>query len=382
MAFTGSPFSRLKSSYLIAAGLAIAASLWIGSGVVTNERLQPSNDEPTTAKPEADVMPVVRVRVIEAQPQTSRIVLFGHTEAINNVDIAGETAGKIVTRPVKKGAFVKKNTVILQLAMDDRKAQLAEAEAKFEYQKIAFNAAKRLSQKQFQSRVRLAEEKAALEKAKAELAHIQLDIRRTSIRAPIDGFVDTLPLSVGDYVRVGDQVGSVVNLDPIRLVGQVSERNVTRIKLGGPAHARLPTGEGIEGVVHYISKVGSEKTRTFRVDVWVDNPLSAIPEGLTVEMRLPAEREMAHQVSPAVLTLDKAGVIGVKTIDEDNRVRFHPVHIIADTSAGIWLGGLPEKLTLITVGHEFVRDGQTVRPVMEQAIGRPETPASATVDSS
>jgi len=80
-----------------------------------------------------------------------------------------------------------------------------------------------------------------------------------------------------------------------------------------------------------------------------------------VELRLPAESLMAHLVSPAVLTLDDAGVIGVKAVDGENRVRFYPVKIIADTSQGMWLGGLPEKVTLITVGQEYVLPGQPVR---------------------
>jgi len=314
---------------------------------------------------------MVRVQTITAMKHISEVVLFGRTEAVKGINITAETSGQIIARTVNKGAWVAKDTVLMRLAMNDRLSQLAEAKAKVAYQDIAYQAAKKLSQKHFQSKIKLAEEWADLAKAGADLEQIQLDIRRTKIRAPIDGFVDTMPLSVGDYVRAGDKVAGMVNLNPIRMVSHVSERDVSRIRLGKAAEAILPDGRRVTGTVRYVSKVGSQATRTFRVDVWAENPDSAISEGLSVELRLPAESLMAHLVSPAVLTLDDAGVIGVKAVDGENRVRFYPVKIIADTSQGMWLGGLPEKVTLITVGQEYVLPGQPVRTLSGESRENP-----------
>jgi multidrug efflux system membrane fusion protein len=61
-----------------------------------------------------------------------------------------------------------------------------------------------------------------------------------------------------------------------------------------------------------------------------------------------------------VLTLDDEGRVGVKIIDSSSRVRFLPVDLISDTPDGMWLGGLPDTIELITVGHEFVSVGQQV----------------------
>jgi len=113
--------------------------------------------------------------------------------------------------------------------------------------------------------------------------------------------------------------------------------------------------------VRYISKVGRSKTRTFRVEVWIDNADGTVLEGLTAELKIPTGSEPAHLVSPAVLTLNDKGVMGIKAVSDAGRVVFHPVRILADTPEGIWLSGLPKKLNLITVGQEFVRAGQKVR---------------------
>lgn len=74
---------------------------------------------------------------------------------------------------------------------------------------------------------------------------------------------------------------------------------------------------------------------------------------------------MAHLVSPALLTLDDEGVVGIRTVGADGRVEFHAAEIVADETAGVWLAGLPETVTVITVGHEFVREGDKVEVVLE-----------------
>jgi len=351
---------RPKSSHLIAIVIAIAAITWVASGMVAGTP-QAQTTEEEAAQSLEENLPLVRVRTSKATSRVREVILFGRTEAINKADIAAETSGRIIKKAVEKGDFIKKGSVIYSIHIDDRQVKLSEAEAEVDYQEIAYNAAKKLSTKQFQSRVKLAESLAKLEKAKASLAMIKLEIARTVIRAPISGFVNDLPLSIGDYVKSGDVVAAVVDLNPLRIVGQVSEKDVSRIHRGEVAHARLPNGQEIAGTVRYVSRTGSEATRTFRVDIWVDNADGAIPEGLTTELRLPAEQENAHLMSPAVLTLDQNGVVGVKAVDVDGMVRFHAVQIIADTVDGVWLGGLDDELTLITVGQEFVRPGQKVR---------------------
>ena len=73
----------------------------------------------------------------------------------------------------------------------------------------------------------------------------------------------------------------------------------------------------------------------------------------------------AHQISPAVLALDDSGQSGVHTVGADGRVRFRPVDIVADGGEGVWVTGLPETVTLITVGHQLVVDGERVEVRLE-----------------
>ena len=370
---------RIKRSYLIAGSIAAAVALWLASGALDGgpETEQDTSEQADAA--DARPLPQVRVRTLVAQPHATDLVLFGRTEAERKVRIRAETAGRVVEQAVTKGQPVAVGDEIVRLAMDDRKARLDEAQALVAQRQIAYDAAMELSRKEFRSRVRLAEEKAELEAAQAYLAARRLDIDRTQMKAPFDGVVDELPAEVGDYLEVGDEVAMIADLDPIIIVGEATEREVTGLTAGTVADVRLATGERLDGAVRYVSRVGSAATRTFRLEVVVPNPDGAIPEGVTAEMVLSVGQQSAHRTTPAVLTLNDDGVVGVKAVDDDDRVTFWPVSLVSDTAEGVWLGGLPDRVRLITVGQEFVRAGQKVQPVPEDA---PATDQAATPGAS
>lgn len=378
----------IKPSYIAATVLALGAVAWIFSGDLEQAKRHYglSADEPASPAAKSDppvpsaetgtqgaagpekAVPMVRVRRMEALERVREISVTGRTDVIFDAEVTAETAGRIVEIAASKGTWLDKGAVILKLAMDDRQARLREAEARVTYERIGFEAAKKLTKKGFQSEVKLAQEESELEQAKAALAAIKLDIERTAVRAPIAGYLETLPVGVGDYLKSGDKIVVMINPDPIRIVAQVSERDVTNLKPGDAAIARTVQGQDFMGEIRYVAQRADEATRTFRVDAWVQNQDHALRDGQTMEVLFRAGREKAHKISAAVLTLNDAGAIGVKFVDGANRVRFQKVRIIAHTADGIWLGGLPDTVTLITVGQEFVTEGQLVQPVEEQAL--------------
>lgn len=362
----------MKRSYIAAGALAAVSIAWIVSGQF-NERDASAGADLKSA-PAADgekALPRVRVHTYTATERTNELVLFGRTEAVRTVHLKAETAGRVVDIAVKKGNRVAGGEVVVRLAMDDREARLAEAEAVLDEKTIAYQAARQLSKMNYRSKVKLAESKAALETARAALEKIKLDMERTEIKAPFEGVVNDLPVEVGDYIAPGDVVAKIVDLDPILVVGEVAERDAAKLTVGASARVRLGTGKKVTGKLRYVSKVGSLSTRTFRVEVALANPGGELSEGLTTELVLSLGSEMAQKVSPAILTLSDEGVVGVKALGQGDVVRFYPVRLVADEADGVWLSGLPETVTLITVGQEFVTPGRKVLPLSDEKAGRP-----------
>ena len=138
-----------RTSHIIAIGLAVGVIAWVASGAVIGNA--PSKVKGLQKK--LVPLTVVRVKESYAERHERHLTLFGRTKASRSVDIAAETTVKIITRVVEKGSWVTKGTPIIKLAMDDRPAWLNEAKAKVDYQTLAYESAKKLSKKQFQSSI-------------------------------------------------------------------------------------------------------------------------------------------------------------------------------------------------------------------------------------
>mgnify|MGYP001000122901 FL=1 len=68
----------------------------------------------------------------------------------------------------------------------------------------------------------------------------------------------------------------------------------------------------------------------------------------------------SHKISPAILSLNDQGKLGIRTVDENNAVEFREIEILEDTTDGLWVSGLKENERIITLGQEYVFQGQTV----------------------
>ncbi len=361
----------MNRSVLTALLLALGVGGWVLSGQIdlldgdVGATVATAIGEPQAAE-EAPPLKV-RGRIIEAGLRTREIVVRGRTEAVRTVDVRAETYGRVIEVVAAEGARVQRGDVIVRFALDDREARLAEGAALVRQRQIEHDAAERLAAKGYRSRTNTAAAKAALDAAKAAVARIRTEIEHTVIRAPFEGVVEVRQAEIGDYLKVGEVIATVVDEDPILVVASVSERDVGRLRLGQQAGARLVTGERVSGKIRYIGTTADPATRTFRFEVEVANRGHRIRAGVTSEIRIPVEEVSAHLVSPAILSLDDDGVIGLRIVNADGVVEFHPARIVAEEGEGMWLGGLPEIVTVITVGQEFVRDGDRVEVVLEEA---------------
>ncbi|MFQ5467521.1 MAG: efflux RND transporter periplasmic adaptor subunit [Kiloniellaceae bacterium] len=358
----------MKRSYLVAAGLTLAAIIWVGSG-----QLDGGADRVTGQKPPADldaakIVPAVRVRTQSAEPHTMEIFPRGRTEAIRKVDVKAETHGRIVELTVEKGDRVEDGALLARLSDEDRPARLAEAKALREQRRIEYEAARKLSEKGFRAETQLAAAHAAYQAASAAVVAAEVEVANTAVLAPFKGIISRRAVEIGDFVEKGEPIVRVIDLDPLLIVVQLNERDAAQVQVGKVGYARLITGQEIEGRVRYVAPEADQATRTFRVELEAANPTGTLADGVTTDLRLPLRTVIAHRISPAILTLGDNGDVGVKTVGPDNRVGFAAVRIVAETATAAWVTGLPPRATLITVGQEYVVPGQTVRPIDEATL--------------
>ena len=352
----------MRASAVIAVALSLAAAGWMASGRFGGGERPPETPEAGPGPP-PDPVPRVRVKRMTARPHEVAITVRGRSEASRQVDVRAETDGRIIEVGAVRGDAVEEGRVLARLAVEGRRAKVAEYKARLRQRRIHFEAVEALAGKGLSSREALATAKADIDAAKAAVEQVEIEIARTRLRAPFDGVLLQGHAELGDYLKQGDRFGRIIDLDPILFVGSVTERSVAWLRPGLPAVARILSGKQVRGILRYIAPAADPAARTYRIEVEAANPGYRIREGVTADIAVEVDVTMAHFVTPALLSLADDGAIGLKTVDARNRVRFRPVDILQDTPHGVWLGGLPTDIRVITVGQDFVSAGQEVAPV-------------------
>lgn len=353
-----------RTSILLAGGVTVAVSLWMLSGL---------GSSPVDFSSQADADTIsgtpmrVRTELVRSSAVTREIVVSARTEPNRLVRLRAETDGAVVSLPVERGNTVSAGATVIELDMRDRNARLAEATSLVTQRELELQARRNLRDRDFASEVEIAEAAARLESAKAARERIQLELDNITIEAPFNGIMQERSVEIGDYVRAGDTVAEIVDIDPLIIAGDVNGKEVSELGVGSPGTAVLVNGTELQGTIRYLSPVADENTRTFRVELAVANP-DRVRAGLTAELRLSGSRLSAHDISSALLTLADDGTVGVKAVDSRNRVEFYPVEIVGASEGGILVTGLPESLRVITVGQGFVTVGQLVEPVAYSAL--------------
>jgi multidrug efflux system membrane fusion protein len=325
----------------------------------------------------------------------------------------------VLSPPLRKGTFVEKDQILCQLAAGarssavseaharlaeakarkveaesrilEKQARVAEAKARLEEALVKLKIATSLSEGGFASDTRVknaqavnASAQAALEAARsgvigaksgiesaaasiesaaAAITAAEIEFERLVIDAPFAGLLESDTAELGSLLQQGSLCATIIQLNPIKLIAYAPETEVNRIAIGAPAKAELAAGGGtVNGVVTFLSRSSDPETRTFLVEIEVPNSNLEIRDGQTAEIIISAAGAQAHLLPSSALTLNQEGQIGLRTLSASNKVSFTPVTVMRDTTQGVWLTGLPDEVSVIVVGQEFVTAGVTVIP--------------------
>ena len=290
---------KIKQTYKTAAICAAFLTVWMISGSLVEEENFAKSDS------SLDTLSSVTILNSKAIDKSKILKSSGFTEADKFVQVRAELSGRVVSRPAKQGDFVEKGDLICQLYIAGREA----------YPKIV---------------------------------------------APFSGYLESLKVDEGDFLNTGAVCASLIDPDPMLLVADIAEKDIAQIQLGSEASAKLISGRLITGNVSFIASSADKNTRTFRVEISVDNKDRSIRDGVSAEIYIKGKEEPAHRISPAILALNDQGKLGIRTVTSDNTVEFREIKILEDTNNGMWVSGLGKDARIITLGQEYVFQGQTV----------------------
>ena len=360
----------------VAGGLAVSLIGWMGSGVFL-----PSDQGAKIEKPKEAAPVAVMVQHSTARKVTKTFSAEGQAQPNRRATLRPKASGEVVEILAAKGTLLNAGDDIARLSTRELRANLVEAQQELSRAREAFESEQALFERNITTASNLRNARASLASAEAQLTQEEEALEAAVLRAPFSGRLDSLDLEIGSFVSSGSSVGVMLDTEPLRIVIQVPQQSLGQITEGLTATVSFITGEERSGTIEYISRDAQSETRTFRAEIVVPNPDRTIASGLSVRVRIPTEDVLAHFVSPAILSLSEDGLLGLKTIDSDNRVRFHEVVVERAQRDGVWVSGLPSDARIITIGQGFVSAGEIVAPTLEDTppTNDPEGSASAGV---
>jgi multidrug efflux system membrane fusion protein len=353
---------------LVAAVIGVRALMTGGDAITTVQaETIPTLDKalPAAVQEGGGIQVSVRRSVAERRPLFLSIT--GRVEPARTVTVKAQSSGTVTAAPAAEGAVVEERALLCSLDLQGRGARVRVAESEVAQKQKSYDAVVELAANGWANEGRLATAKAALEAAQASLELARSELAKTQMVAPFRGVFEKRLANVGDFLGPGGSCGVMVELDPVVVTAEATDRAAGLIKVNAPAKLRLADGTETQGRVRYLAKTADPQSRLFRVEVEVANPRNAIPAGRVAEVRVQTGEGDAHRVNPAVLWFDEQQRIGVRYLDVGGVVNFVPADVVDETTEGTWIAGLPREVLIVAEGQENVKPGMRVTPVVRDA---------------
>jgi membrane fusion protein (multidrug efflux system) len=352
-------FARL----LVKLAIVFAAVAAIGAVSQLPSRKQ---DAPATEPPPVKVA----VLTVRAEPEIADTAeLPAVVEPNRTVTVSAEADGRIEWIGPKEGDLVRAGDPLIRLNTDLLQAQFERADAQVKFNQTEFDRIKGLVDKGAAPSRDFDSAAAQLAMNKAVLEECRVRLERTQIVAPMTGVLNEVPVEVGEYVTMMPltTLAKIVDVDTVKVVVEVPERDVAFLSVGQPADVLQDTRDcpTVTGAITYISQVADAQTRSTRVEITLPNRAHRLRSGQIVHVRLLRQTLKDAILIPllAVIPMEDGRAVYVVESSQAQR-RNVELGIIKGDRVQV-RSGLQPGDQLIVAGHRFVAPGQKVEIVPE-----------------
>ena len=367
--------------------------IFIGAGllfIVAGFALQQTAPEPEKREAQGETALTLRATEVRAQSFRRVAEVAGLLEARRTIELFAEGEGRIVEvgaeeldTVVAGQMLLRIESLVPELEVARAEATLARALSQDRLAKASLNRQNKLAGSSVASeaardeainaesvaRAAVNEARAALKQAKDRLDKVVLD-------APFAGQLRVFSAEAGEYVRVGERVGELLEVDRLRITIALSDREVVSVRTGAVAGvvASARPGERFEGRVERIGGAIDPTSRKFPVQIEVPNAQGRLMPGMVATVELPLGESVEMLAIPREAVLSEFGIPFVYAIERDTSqerevyrarkrrveirdIAFRPVEVEV-------VKGLESGEKIATSSLRQLRDGVQVSPRM------------------
>ncbi|MBN2370759.1 MAG: efflux RND transporter periplasmic adaptor subunit [Vicinamibacteria bacterium] len=319
------------------------------------------NDPGRTKAPLINVM----VEKVESRSLTDRVELSGRLDPWIDVNVSTELGGVVQHVGFDQGQRVSAGQALARVGTDLMQASFDEAEAARRAAEAAFTKTRELFERQHVPRQELIAATSQFEAAKARAALARLRLERSIIKAPIAGVAVTREIDPGEVLAPGAPITVIHRLDRLKAKAGIPENDIAAFRVGGEAAITVDAypDRAFAGRVTFIGSAVDGTTRTFPIEVAIDNPKGELRSGMIARVALVRQRfEDVVVIDRDLMQERDSGPVAIVLEGHEARVRQltlganegNRVHVRAGLSPGEWL---------IVKGQRGLIDGQAVNVV-------------------
>ncbi len=218
----------------------------------------------------------IPVVVETAKPETFKhfINVTANVEAVNYAIISPQTPGQIVQINVVEGQKVNKGDLLFKQNSSVVEGQIQAVKAQLNLAELTYNKQKDLwENKKVGSEIQYLQAKTQYENLKEQLKTLQAQLALTEVKAPFAGIIDVINNKVGEMASPGMPVMQLVNLDKMKIVGEVSEKYLPVVHKGDTVTVSFDTYTNltVKSPIYRVGNIINPANRTFIVEVRLNN---------------------------------------------------------------------------------------------------------------
>ena len=336
----------------------------MGAGAAAGKSQASGASGPVTSDKGAGTAAAVMVEAITATtaPMPQSITAVGSLRSDESVTLRPEVAGRVISIGFQEGRPVAKGAMLVRLDAAINEAEVLQAKANLTLSKAKYDRALDLQKQGFISGQARDEAENNLKVMEASVALAAARLAKTEIRAPFSGLIGLRSVSIGDYVKEGQDMVNLESIDPLKVDFRVPEMYLKQVQVGQKLEVSLDAlpGRKYEGMVSAINPLVDAAGRAIVIRAQVRNADTALRPGMFARVRLLTKDDRDALVLPEQALVPQGEeqfvfrVIdgkAARTKVELGQRRDGRVEVVKGISAGE---------TIVTAGQLKLRDGTPV----------------------
>ena len=316
-------------------------------------------------------MPPMPVEITEVKMQivSEKFEAVGTIEAIEEITVVSEINASVIELPYVEGSHIKQGELIAQLDDSQLAAEVIRAEALFIQSQATYDRVKKVVEQNAGTPQDLDDALAALKVAEANLKLAESRLNKTRIVAPFSGMIGSRQVSVGSFLRTGDAITELANLNEIRVNFSAPERFLAELKRGSDVIVYSPVypGHEVKGKIIAIEPIIDSDTRTVRIVARVQNPGQKFRPGMSANVSVILSQRPEALTIPTEAVFANGNQSFVYIVNPDSTVAPAPVALGLQLSDVVEIvNGLQPGMQIITAGHQKLFPGAKVLPMNTQ----------------